>query len=166
MGRCSQAFLLGGILLRREELNKTMEIAQGYLKPEGFECIEAEWNEHDQLLRLYVDKPSGVDMDACVQANSLLRDVSCIEGFKAGDYNLEVSSPGVERPLRRLDHFEESIGKEVSVHLAQAIQGKRRLQGTLSRVHEGVLFVTLEKEEYSIPLSMVHKANIVFNWDL
>ena len=154
--------------MRREELNKIMEIAQGYLEPGGFECIEAEWNEHDQLLRLFVDRPSGVDMEACVEANSLLRDVSCIEGFEAGDYNLEVSSPGVERPLRRSAHFEEAVGKEVSIHLAQALQGKRKLQGTLTRVHEGDLFLELkdDKEEHSVPLALVHKANIVFNWDL
>ncbi|MFK7822889.1 MAG: ribosome maturation factor RimP [Oligoflexales bacterium] len=152
--------------MRREELNKIMDVAQGYLEPGGFECIEAEWNEHDQLLRVFVDKPTGVDMEACVQANSLLRDMSCIEGIDAGNYNLEVSSPGVERPLRRPTHFEDSIGKEVSVHLVQALQGKRKLQGTLTRIHDEVLFIELEEEEYSIPLSLIHKANIVFNWDL
>ncbi|NRA43406.1 MAG: ribosome maturation factor RimP [Oligoflexales bacterium] len=151
--------------MRREELNKIMDVAQGYLDPEGFECIEAEWNEHDQLLRLYVDNPSGVDMEACVKANSLLKDVSCIEGMEAGGYNLEVSSPGVERPLRRPIYFEESIGKEVSVHLAQALNGKRKLQGTLTRVHDEELLLECEQEEYSIPLSLIHKANIVFNWD-
>ena len=142
-----------------------MDVAQGYLDPEGFECIEAEWNEHDQLLRLYVDNPSWVDMEACVKANSLLKDVSCIEGMEAGGYNLEVSSPGVERPLRRPIYFEESIGKEVSVHLAQALNGKRKLQGTLTRVHDEELLLECEQEEYSIPLSLIHKANIVFNWD-
>lgn len=152
--------------MRREELNKIMEIAQKHLDLEGFECIEAEWNEHDQLLRLYVDRPSGVDMEACVEANALLKDVSCVEGFNVGDYALEVSSPGVERPLRRPVHFEQSVGKEVSIHLAQALEGKRKLQGTLTRVDDGVLFLELEQEEHSIPLSMVHKANIVFNWDL
>lgn len=149
--------------LQREKLNKIMEDAQSIIEADGFECIEAEWNQHDQVLRLYVDREGGVDMDACARVTSLLKDISVIDGIEPGQYNLEVSSPGVERPLRKKEHFQKAIGKEIAVHL-MASSGKKHYQGVLVSVDNETLVMRCDNEDKSVPFESVRKANIVFNW--
>ena len=120
--------------MRREQLNKTIDVAQSALGAIGFECIEVEWNQHDELLRIYIDGPNGIDMDACVRANAILADLPLLEGRDSGDYRLEVSSPGVERPLRRIQDFNASLGERVFVRFTSPQHGQKSIEGVLAEV--------------------------------
>jgi len=144
-----------------------MDLADSYLEPEGFWCIEAEWNQHDEVLRLFVDKEGGVGMDDCVSATRQLRDQNLLSDREAGSYNLEVSSPGLERPLRRLSDFRSYLGQEVSVHFTEIIEGKRKIEGVLQDVHENG-DITLETSDGNLVFSLtsLHKASLIYKWGI
>lgn len=164
--------------MKRNNLDRVIDKANAALSPLGFECIEAEWNQHDELLRLYVDRPEGVDMQACVEATRILQPLVLIDHREPESYQLEVSSPGVERPLRRREHFLPYVGKEIAVHLHSdfntaasenaAVAGRRKGVGTLLAVEtvEGEDFITLSTETgaWRFSLAQVHKANVVYKW--
>jgi len=135
------------------------------------ECVEAEWQAHDRILRLYVDRTSGsgIDLDGCVVASKLLVDQQELDDLVKGPYTLEVSSPGVERPLRRASHFRQSIGENIAVNLDRKIGDRKRATGRLLAVNEateGETQVSLETEEgvWSFPIESVQKAHVVFDW--
>lgn len=153
--------------MKRDELNKIMDRADEFLRPEGFWCIEAEWNQHDEVLRLFVDREGGVNMDACVQATRILRDEKLVDSLEAGSFNLEVSSPGLERPLRRPSDFQKVTGQEIRVHLTEKIGENRKVQGILIAVAEdGELSLEMSGDKLSIPLSSVLKASLIYKWGI
>ena len=152
--------------MNREKLDNIIEIAQASLKPAGFECLEVDWDEANELLRVYVDRAAGVDVQDRTEASHLLASVSCVPGLEAGAYTLEVSSPGLERPLRLLEHFQESLGEFVVLHLRAPLEGKLSLRGVLSQASSQELLMQERGQEYAVPLALVYKANIVFNWEL
>lgn len=149
--------------LNRAELNRIMERADALLKPDGFWCIEAEWDRQDELLRLYVDQEGGVDMDSCVRATFLLRDQELLAGLPAGSFNLEVSSPGAERPLRRVEDFRSSDGHDIRLQLLDQSEGPGRiLTGRLLSVScEEELSLESDEGALTIPLSSVYKASLL-----
>lgn len=157
---------------------KIMNKADSALKDLGLEVIEVEWNGHDEILRLYVDY-SGQDlntnavvgMDDCVLCSKQLEDVALVPGKEAGEYGLEVSSPGVERPLRRLVDFTSNVGKQVFVQLSAPVGGRRKGQGILSAVdvdNDSVQLVLKSKsqldEAWTFGLSALSKAHLVYEW--
>ena len=143
-----------------------MDIVQKAIDYAGFECIEAEWNQHDELLRLYIDHPSGIDMESCAKVSKILNELDLIDDLKIDDINLEVSSPGVERPLRRISNFTDSIGKEIAIRFSKSIGGNKSIQGVLVHVDTQTVELNSHNERYIVPLENVHKANLVYNWDL
>lgn len=145
-----------------------MDNVDSELSSFAFECIEAEWNQHDELLRLFIDNEGkGVDMGDCALVNKQLQEYCCIEGRDPGSYALEISSPGVERPLRRLKHFRQNLGKEVAIRFTEKIEGNKEIVGELLEVNgdSNLVLRTSEGGTLLVPISQVHKANIVFKWD-
>ena len=161
-------YQVGTIHLKREELNRVMDRADELLRPEGFRCIESEWSQHDQVLRVFVGREGGVNMEDCVRATHLLRDQELIKGLPAGSFNLEVSSPGVEPPLRRLEDFSNALGQNIFVHLTERIGSFRRVSGKLESVNEQKKELTVKAGggRVIIPLSLVHKASLLYQWGI
>lgn len=123
-------------------------------------------------VRVLVERPGGVDLDAISEISSAISAV--LEGrddlVPAGRYVLEVSSPGLERRLRRPEHFARSVGREVAVKTAEPVLGSRRLTGKL--VDATAAHITLEVPGPSgaegqlvqVPLPSVERAHVVFRW--
>ena len=88
--------------MQRSELNDIIGFISDPLREVGLECLEAEWDDKEKILRLYIDGPDGVVIDDCVKASRKLSELEDLDLRIEGTYNLEVSSPGVERPLRTL----------------------------------------------------------------
>ncbi len=124
-------------------------------------------------VRVLVDGPGGVDLDTIA---ALSRAVSAIlEGrddlVPAGHYLLEVSSPGIERRLRKPEHFARYVGSNVAVRTTEPVGGSRRLQGTLLASDANVITLLRQDEdksagrdEVSIPLGCIERAHPVFDW--
>ena len=160
-----------GNILNRVKLNKLMEEVSAVVEPCGFVCVEAEWQGHDRVLRLFIDSlepGSGMDLDGCVRVSRLLDESGLIDKEVAGNYTLEVSSPGVERPLRRLQDFTRFIGQEVEARLSSVSHDRRRGRGILTAVasQDNETNITIDTQDgvWTFPLSVLAKANVVHNW--
>lgn len=157
--------------MNRETLNSLMEPIQATIAPEGYRCIEVDWVAHERALQVFVDflesTEATIQVDDCVKVSKLLEACPVLDQTIPGEYNLEVSSPGVERPLRRLGDFEGQIGKLVFIKLQDKIQNRKQSQGRLKAVSaEGFLTVAVEgAEDWVFPLSQLKAARLVFNWD-
>lgn len=119
-------------------------------------------------VRVLVDRPSGIDLDAVAELSRAISAVLDDTDAIAGAYTLEVSSPGLERPLRTAEHFAGAVGEIVSVRLKHKIEGTRRVKGTLVELDDEEN-VVVEPDDgnptRTFPLDAVQKAHTVFVWD-
>jgi ribosome maturation factor RimP len=142
-----------------------MDRVTAVLSVAGIECIESEWNQHDRVLRLYIDRESGIDLDACVLANDLLNEKLGIDDEIPEGGSVEVSSPGIERPLRRIEHFERYIGSQVRVRLRDKVAGRRNAEGRLVGADSsGAVVLELDAGDWKFPIDLLHSASIVYQW--
>jgi len=134
---------------------------------EDCELIDVELTSEEgrRILRVYIDKPGGVLLGDCSRVSHAIEDVLEVEGAVPGRYDLEVSSPGLNRPLRSREHFEKAIGKTVKVEVADMLEGRRRFKGLLKAVvgdeAKANLTITIDAQDFIVPLSLVQKASLV-----
>ncbi len=114
------------------------------------------------VLRVYIDSPEGVTVDTCGRVSHQVSGVLDVEDPIAGEYILEVSSPGWERPLYTLAQYQRFVGSQVHLRLCAPVAGRRRYQGLLRAVDEtGRLHLVVEGSEVELTLSQVDKGHIV-----
>ncbi|NOZ54235.1 MAG: ribosome maturation factor RimP [Gammaproteobacteria bacterium] len=101
----------------------------------GYELLGVEYHAQGRhsLLRLYIDSENGITADDCARVSHQVSGLLEVEDVIRGDYNLEVSSPGLDRPLFTLEHFERFVGRNAKVHLTVAIKGGRKFSGIIVR---------------------------------
>jgi ribosome maturation factor RimP len=128
----------------------------------GFELWELEYlpRRGNALLRLYLDSARGVTVDDCAHVSRAVSEVLDARDPLPGRYELEVSSPGLERPLRTAEQFARFAGERVHVELVAPIEGRRRLQGPLSAVTTTTIEVDVDGRRYAVPLAAVRKAHL------
>lgn len=125
----------------------------------GYELVEIEQMAHGKLMRVYVDKPDGITVDDCVLISNHLSQLFAVEDI---DYSrLEVSSPGLDRLLRKSSDFVRFSGEKVKLKLCVALQGQRNFVGILREVNDGVLKLEVEGLMLDIELGNVEKARLV-----
>ena len=151
--------------MERSKLNEIIGLVSKEIGPAGYECIEAEWEGGKQILRLYVDQPDGINLDGCVAASRIISSIRELDEIVNGRYNLEVSSPGIERPIRSKAHFERHIGQVVQVKLQEKIFDRRHGVGKIVSISDKAE-VTLETLQgmWSFPIERVQKASLVYSW--
>ena len=113
------------------------------------------------ILRIYIDNDAGILMDDCVVVSKQLSQLLDVEDPIQGEYSLEVSSPGLDRPLFELWHFEQCIGLEVTLKLFKAINKRKTLNGVLEGVCDNTLQMLVDGEAVSVSLDAINKANLV-----
>jgi ribosome maturation factor RimP len=154
--------------LDRARLDKVIELVNRLLAGSGFDCLEAEWQGNSKALTLYLDRDGGIDLAGCEQATRLLLDSPELDDMIPGSYNLEVSSPGVERPLRTAEHFQKFLGQVVQVKLLEKVDGRRVATGKVVSVSAGenieVTMTTEQKSTWVFPLRLLQRANLVYEW--
>ena len=129
----------------------------------GVELLDVEYE--GGVLRLVVDHPDGVGMDAIAGVTREVSRALDHEDPISGTYTLEVSSPGLERPLKRPDHFRRVVGSEVSVKTVPGVEGDRRMTGDLVSVDGGGIVVrAADGTERSFRHDEILKARTVFTW--
>ena len=143
------------------------ELVDGYLLAEGLELDDLEMVGQGQgpVLRVTVDMEGGVGVDRLAETSRGLSRLLDDDGRLQKSYTLEVTSPGLERKLRRPAHFAKSIGREVVVKTHQEIEGERAHRGTLESVDDEVFVITAEGNDRRIPLDAVASARTVFRWE-
>ncbi len=132
----------------------------------GYELLGVEFMPQGRhsLLRIYIDGPDGVTVDDCAKVSEQVSAVLDVEDPIQGEFTLEVSSPGLDRPLFTQAHFEAVVGKMVQVRLAFPVEGRRKFKGRLLAVEEGQLSVEVDGKSYALPVDQVDKANLVHEW--
>jgi len=114
------------------------------------------------LLRIYIEREEGVAIEDCEKVSRQVSALLDVEDPIAGEYTLEVSSPGMDRPLFSIEHYVQYIGSEVDLKLRRPIDGRRKFKGQIIKVSEGIVGLLVEGSEYDLEFPDIEKANIVF----
>jgi len=118
-------------------------------------------NENGKTIyRVTITAPEGVDIDRCVQVSNLISPLLDVNPPIAGDYNLEVSSPGVERKLKKLDHFKHSLGEKVRI----TKEDGETIEGELEKVEGDKIVVKSKEGAVFIPFDSIASAKTIFEW--
>ena len=145
---------------------KLLDLIQPAVEGLGYEFVGAELvgQGKESILRVYIDTEAGVLVGDCTKVSHQISGVLDVEDPISGQYNLEVSSPGIERPLFTLEHFERFKGKVVKLELRQAtLEGQRKFTGDVLEVNGDVIHLHVDEEEVEIPFSLIKKARIIVN---
>lgn len=116
-------------------------------------------------LRIFIDGPTGVSLEDCEKVSRQVSSVMDVEDPIDGEYTLEVSSPGMDRPLYTPAHYARYVGETVNLRLRMARDGRRRFKGEIVKVEGEDVVVTVEGKEILLPVDAIDKANIVPRYD-
>jgi len=147
-----------------QDLKKTIEQGiQPLLEQEGLELVEVKVAGFGSqtIVRVFVDRPGGVSIDRCAQVSRLISDYLDAEDFIPHRYNLEVSSPGLDRPLTSKADFQRKKGEKVTIFLKEKIDPENRVTGTINSVEADDLVLDSQGVVQKIPLSLIEKALIL-----
>ncbi len=136
------------------------------IEGEGLEFVAVDWRREGgrRVLRVTVDREGGVDLDTIAATSERLSRRLDVEGFDPGPYSLEVTSPGVERPLRAAEDFARRIGEKVKVRTTRPIDGARTHIGRVISVEGDRVVLSTDHGDRRLDLSDVASARTVFEW--
>nr|WP_067288547.1 ribosome maturation factor RimP [Marinobacterium profundum] len=139
------------------------ELIEPGVKSLGFELWGIEYLAHGvhSVLRVYIDAENGIGVDDCAKVSHQISGVLDVEEPISGQYNLEVSSPGLDRPLFTLEQFVAFTGHKVEIRLRVPFDGRRKFKGLLNGVEGDEVLVVVDKEEYLLPIDSIDRANVV-----
>ena len=128
----------------------------------GYDLYDVEYAKEGKnyFLRIFIDKASGIDLNDCEIVNNAIVDILDEADYIKEQYFLEVSSPGVERILRKDKHLEQNIGKQIDIKLFKPINKSKNISGVLKNFDENNIY--LEKE--SIDRRNISQIKLVYNW--
>lgn len=116
------------------------------------------------VLRIMVDKPGGVSLDEVADATKVVSRLLDDNDLVPGRYTLEITSPGLERPLRQPEHFARAVGETISVKLGPQAEGERRIQGVLMVCDDDGITIEENGVPHRMAYSDITKARTVFEW--
>tara|TARA_B100001123_G_C14862659_1_gene848662 strand:- start:145 stop:606 length:462 start_codon:yes stop_codon:yes gene_type:complete len=140
-----------------------MEMIEPVLLANGLELVDVEFKKEGKswVLRIYIDKESGVTLDDCQKVSGLTGDLIEIEEIIDPNYTLEVSSPGLNRALKKEKDFIKFCGKKISVQCHAPLNGKKSFIGCLINFKNQSIYLDMDGQLHTIPLNRVAKANLV-----
>jgi ribosome maturation factor RimP len=144
----------------RDELLKLLEPAIERL---GYELSDLEVNVGGKhgVLRVFIDKSDGIGLADCEKVSLAVSALLDVEDPLPGHYNLEVSSPGLDRKLTKIEHFQRFEGKTVKVQMRFPIEGRRRFRGTLVSSDDENIVVDVDGESHTLPVATIDTARLV-----
>ena len=149
-------------------ITRIWELAAPLAQSRGMEIVDIELRREGsrsgRVLRLYLDKEGGPNMADLSQVSRELGDVLDDHDVVEGTYTLEVSSPGINRPLKAPEHFKRFIGKNVRVRTRDLVQGRRSFLGPLMDVMNEKIVVNQDGKPIEIPFAVIEKSNYEHDW--
>lgn len=167
-GHLREAFVAKG---KREQVReRVIELVEPVLKSEGYELVEVEFigSSRSSILRVYIDKPGGISLDDCTDVTHVLSPLLDVNDPIESAYDLEISSPGLDRPLRRPADYEKYAGKKVKIKTFGPLasgDNRKVFPGVLVGFESGVVTVAVDGREFSIPHEAIAKANLVYEFE-
>lgn len=154
--------------MSRQSTVATIEtIAEEVTASAGVELVEVELkgSGRNHLLRVYIDKPDGVTHGDCQLVSDLISEKLDAGNIIEGQYTLEISSPGVERKLKKAKDFERFIGQPVKIFLKEPLAGRKFFEGELKTfVDQTVTLDVSGHGDVAIPFERIDRANLKFHW--
>jgi ribosome maturation factor RimP len=143
------------------------DLVEPVLEDMDFELVDVEYlSRHGKwVLRLYIDKEGGVTLDDCARVSREIGDLIDVKDIIIHEYALEVSSPGLDRPLKKEKDFEHAIGKKIKVKTVAPVKGRRNYTGYLRNFQKGILYMELENGLVHLPWKEVEKASLVYEFN-
>jgi len=147
-------------------LERVRELAEPIIKELHLNLVDIEYlpQKGRGILRITIDKDSGVTLDDCTEVNREVGYILEIKDLFSRPYQLEVSSPGLERPLKTLGDFEKFLGRKVSLKTYELLNGKRNFKGTLKQVQDGIVLLEVDGRMWEIPFRLVRHAKLVYEF--
>lgn len=142
------------------------DLVEAVLDEMGFELVDVEFlaKQSRWVLGLYIDKPGGVTIDDCAQVSREIGYLIDVKDVIDHEYVLEVSSPGLNRPLKKERDFRWARGKRVKVKMLAPLEGRRNFTGTLKNFEAGTLYVEMEGGLVALPWREVDKARVIYEF--
>jgi ribosome maturation factor RimP len=152
---------------------RARRLLEPVLERDGYELVEVEWQREGAswILRLFIDRPEGVGIDDCQSVSRLVETILDVEDFIEPAYSLEVSSPGVDRPLRKPSDFERFAGKRAKVKAfgplesAAGAPARKHWTGVLRGFRHGSVEIDVDGTLHRIPLDRIAKANLEHDFE-
>lgn len=129
----------------------------------GYECVGIDYHPHPKhgLLRIYIDSEKGILVDDCSKVSHQLSGVLDVEDPIPGNYQLEISSPGEDRPFFKISQFERFIGSTVLVNLFKPIENRKKIKGSIESVAGDMISLKEGEQVFEVPFSAMSKARLV-----
>ncbi|NOY67082.1 MAG: ribosome maturation factor RimP [Gammaproteobacteria bacterium] len=142
---------------------KLQQIVEDVVSSLGYELVGIEYMMRDKsgLLRIYIDKEQGIVLDDCRAVSHQLSGVLDVEDPIAGNYDLEISSPGMDRLLFKASDFDRFAGQRVKIKLVSAIDGRKKFKGLLQGLQEEEVVIEQDGQEIRISLANIDQARLV-----
>jgi ribosome maturation factor RimP len=139
------------------------ELLEPGVRAMGYELVTVEMTGRGRssLLRVYIDSPQGITVDDCARVSGQVSAILDVEDPIPDHYTLEVSSPGMDRPLCKLDHFRAVIGQRIKIRTSSPVCNRRGFTGTLAGVAQEGVSLDVDGERYDIPMSVIVRARLV-----
>ena len=143
--------------------NELAELLEPVLGRLGYELADLEVRSGGKggLVRVFIDKPDGIDLDDCEKVSLAVSALLDVEDPVPGKYTLEVSSPGLDRKLTKVAHFQRFVGEVVKVQMRLPIEGRRRFRGKLMSLDDENIVVEVDGEPHSLALATIDTARLV-----
>jgi ribosome maturation factor RimP len=150
----------------KKMLDDAVALVEPLISELGCELVDMEYvaSRGRWILRLYIDKEDGVTIDDCAAVSREIGDALDVKEVIGHNYVLEVSSPGLNRPLTRKKDFEMAIGKRIKLRTIEPIDGSRNITGILKELGEGLLTLKVERGFVTIPVGSIEKANLIYDF--
>ena len=148
-------------------MSAKLSLLQDLIEPSvvalGYELwgIEMLSQGRHSMLRIYIDAENGIDVEDCAKVSRQVSGIMDVEDPISGEYTLEVSSPGMDRPLFTLEQYKNYAGHVVQLKLRMPFDGRRKFKGILNGVEDEDIVLVVDQEEYLLPIDQIEKANIV-----
>lgn len=155
------------VVNRKYVATRAEEEVRPALAAEGLELVYVDYQPKGagSLLRFYIDKPGGVNLGDCQKASRYIGVLLDVEDFIPHRYVLEVSSPGLERPLFRESDYRRFQGREIHLRIRDKIEDRRKFTGYIRDLSNGVLKLECEDGTFNIPLVRIKKAHLIYRFD-
>ena len=152
--------------MTKNHIDAITELTEPIIASEGLELIDVEYQKESRgwVLRFYVDTEGGVTINHCSRLSQQIGDVLEVKDIIPHGYVLEVSSPGLNRILKREKDFIGSIGKTVKVKTFEPIEQRKNFQGTLLDCSQERVTLKIDSQDVIIPLSLISKAQSVYHF--
>jgi ribosome maturation factor RimP len=143
-------------------LQEVRQVVEPILESLGFELVDLEYQResHGWVLRIYLDREGGVSLDDCAGISHEVGAVLEVKDLIPSAYILEVSSPGLTRPLKKPEDFNKFQNQMVKIKLYEPLDGRRNFKGTLLGLEGDRVRVEVEQQVYELPLQRIAKANL------